>query len=155
MRWTIPALVAAPLVALAISNTDFYFHRYYADPDSLVRENYRTAQGYYEIQTMQSRYQAALGPNYVVRTVGQADPPYDPETTAYLVKGQDWAKIANPETEMPIPRPPGKGLAFIFFPGNEQYQAAVIGLYPGGAEGEVLSQGGRHLFYTYVLAPGR
>jgi hypothetical protein len=46
-----------------------------------------------------------------------------------------------------------KGVAFLFFPGNEQYQKTRRELFPGGENGEVRSQRGKHLFYTYVLTP--
>ncbi len=48
----------------------------------------------------------------------------------------------------------GKGLAFLFFPGNEQYREMVRQRYPGGTEGEVRNPVGRHVFYTYVVEPG-
>jgi hypothetical protein len=46
-----------------------------------------------------------------------------------------------------------KGVAFLFFPGNEQYEQTTRELFPGGKHGEVTSRHGRHLFYTYVLSP--
>jgi hypothetical protein len=46
-----------------------------------------------------------------------------------------------------------KGLAFLFFPGNEQYKQTTHELFPGGKHGEVTSRRGKHLFYTYVLTP--
>jgi len=46
-----------------------------------------------------------------------------------------------------------KGVAFLFFPGNEQYQKTRRELFPGGKDGEVTSRRGKHLFYTYVLTP--
>ena len=42
-------------------------------------------------------------------------------------------------------------VAFLFFSGNEQYQQTTHELFPGGKHGEVTSQRGKHLFYTYVL----
>jgi hypothetical protein len=44
-------------------------------------------------------------------------------------------------------------VAFLFFPGNEQYQQTTRELFPGGKNGEVTSRRGKHFFYTYVLAP--
>jgi hypothetical protein len=46
-----------------------------------------------------------------------------------------------------------KGVVFLFFPGNEQYQQTTYELFPGGKHGEVTSRDGKHLFYTYVLPP--
>jgi hypothetical protein len=54
---------------------------------------------------------------------------------------------------LPVERPPGKGLVFIFMPGGEQHRETVRRSHPGGIEGEVRSRTGRHLFYTYTLAP--
>ena len=148
------ATLALALITLAWLNTDFYFRRYYADPDRLVSENYRRAQGYYEMQTAQSRYQASLGPDYVVRTVGQSTVAYDPTTTSYLVKGQDWGVVANPASELPLANvPPGKGMAFIFYPGSEQYRDVVRSTYPGGEDGEVQTPNNKLLFYTYTVRP--
>jgi len=48
-----------------------------------------------------------------------------------------------------------KGMAFLFFPGNEQHQQTTQELFPGGKYDEVTSRRGKHLFYTYVLAPPR
>jgi len=48
-----------------------------------------------------------------------------------------------------------KGLAFLFFPGNEQYQETTRELFPGGKHGEVTNRRGKHLFYTYVFTPTR
>jgi hypothetical protein len=44
-------------------------------------------------------------------------------------------------------------VAFLFFPGNEQYQQTTRELFSGGKNGEVTSRRGKHFFYTYVLAP--
>jgi hypothetical protein len=44
-------------------------------------------------------------------------------------------------------------MAFLFFPGNEQYQQTTHELFSGGKDGEVTSRRGKHLFYTYVLTP--
>jgi hypothetical protein len=46
-------------------------------------------------------------------------------------------------------------MAFLFFPGNEQYQQTTHELFPGGEDGEVTTRRGKHLFYTYVLPPPR
>jgi hypothetical protein len=46
-----------------------------------------------------------------------------------------------------------KGVAFLFFPGSEQYQKTTHELFPGGKDDEVTSRRGKHLFYTYVLTP--
>jgi hypothetical protein len=48
-----------------------------------------------------------------------------------------------------------KGLAFLFFPGNEQYRELSHDFFPGGTDGEVTTRPGKHLFYTYVLAPAQ
>jgi hypothetical protein len=44
-------------------------------------------------------------------------------------------------------------MAFLFFPGNEQHRELVGKLYPGGVNGEMTTKRGKHLFYTYVVAP--
>jgi hypothetical protein len=134
-------------------NLNFYFHRYYADPESLKSNAYRSAQRNYEVQTAQSRYSASLGPNYKVFTVGQSLWPYDPVTTRYLVREQKWTLLTNPATELASITRDNKGVAFLFFPGNEQYKQTTHELFPGGKHGAITSRRGKHLFYTYVLTP--
>jgi hypothetical protein len=152
-RWILPATIGIALLVLGWCNLNFYFHRYYADPESLKSEAYRSAQRNYEVQTAQSRFSASLGRNYEVFTVGQSPWPYDPVTTQYLVAEQKRTQLTNPATELASITRDNKGMAFLFFPGNEQYQQTAYELFPRGKHGEVRSQRGKHLFYTYVLAP--
>lgn len=153
LRWLLPATIAIGLSFLGWSNLNFYFHRYYADPAILRSKAYRSAQQNYEIQTVQSRYQASLGPGYYVVTVGQKPPPYDPVTTRYLVADQHWTAVTNPPAQLPSITAGNKGLAFFFFPGNEQYRELTRRLYPGGVDGEVATKNGKHVFCTYVVTP--
>jgi Dolichyl-phosphate-mannose-protein mannosyltransferase len=155
LRWILPATVAIALLVLGWCNLNFYFHRYYADPESLKSTAYRSAQRNYEVQTAQSRYAASLGPNYRVFTVGQSSWPYDPETTRFLVREQKWTLLTNPATDLASITRDNKGVAFLFFSGNEQYQQTTRELFPGGKNGEVTSRLGKHLFYTYVLTPSQ
>ena len=122
LRWILPATVGIALLVLGWCNLNFYFHRYYADPESLKSEAYRSAQRNYEVQTAQSRYSASLGRNYEVFTVGQSPWPYDPVTTRYLVREQKWTVLTNPATELASITRDNKGVAFLFFAGNEQYE---------------------------------
>jgi 4-amino-4-deoxy-L-arabinose transferase-like glycosyltransferase len=155
LRWILPATLAIGLLLLGWFNLNFYFDRYYADPGSLRSRAYRSAQQNYEIQTAQSRYQATLGPAYHVFVVGQRSLPYDPTTTRYLVTGQERTTLANPAADLPSVTAGSKGLAFLFFPGNEQYRELAHRLYPGGVDGEVTTKRGQHLFYAYVITPER
>jgi 4-amino-4-deoxy-L-arabinose transferase-like glycosyltransferase len=153
LRWILPATVGIALFALGWCNLNFYFRRYYADPESLKSTAYRSAQRNYEVQTDQSRYSASLGRNYEVFTVGQSPWPYDPVTTRYLVREQKWTLLTNPATELASITRDNKGVAFLFFPGNEQYEQTTQDHFPGGKHSEVTSRHGKHLFYTYVLPP--
>ena len=153
LRWILPVTVAIALLVLGWCNLNFYFRRYYADPESLKSKAYRSAQRNYEVQTAQSRYLASLGRNYEVFTVGRSPWPYDPVTTRYLVTEQKWTQLNNPATELASITRNNKGVAFLFFAGNEQYEQMTHELFPGGKNGEVTSRHGKHLFYTYVLTP--
>jgi hypothetical protein len=153
-RWVTIVVVGVGLVTLAYANINFYFYKYYADPESLRNDRYKAAQRLYEVQTVQSRYMASLGPAYRVVVVGQSPYPYDADTTRYLVAGQEYLTIRDPQEQLPLEPVAGKGLAFLFFPGNEQYQERIRERYPGGRAGEVRNPVGRHLFYTYVVDPG-
>jgi len=155
LRWILPATVGIALLVLGWCNLNFYFHRYYADPESLKSEAYRSGQRNYEVQTAQSRYSASLGRNYEVFTVGRSPWPYDPVTTRYLVGDQKWTLLTNPATELTSITRDTKGMAFLFFPGNEQYQQATYELFPAGKHGDVTTRRGKHLFYTYVLTPSQ
>jgi 4-amino-4-deoxy-L-arabinose transferase-like glycosyltransferase len=148
-EWMTPAVVVLGLVTLAYANIHFYFYKYYADPENLTNQRYRAAQKLYEVQTVQSRYMASLGPEYRVVVVGQSPYPYDPEITRYLVSGQEYITIRDPE--LSLDHVAGKGLAFLFFPGNEQHRELIREHYPGGMEEEVRTPAGRHVFYTYVV----
>jgi len=153
VRWVIPAALTVGLSLLCWANLNFYFHDYYADPASLSSGAYRSAQQNYEIQTAQSRYQASLGPGYRAFTVGKGSPPYDSTTTRYLIADQEWTMLSNPAADLSSITDGNNGLAFLFFPGNEQYRELTHNLYPGGVDNEVTTQRGKHLFYTYVLTP--
>jgi hypothetical protein len=155
LRWAVPATVAVGLVVLGALNITFYFNSYHSDPDSLRNQSYRQAQTYYEMQTAQSRYIASLGTGYRVVMVGPSPAPYDAATTYYLLgTGADVVKVAESESQLATVQAPGKGLAFIFFPGNEQYMTAVHERWPGGTDGQVISPSGRLIFYTYEVPPG-
>jgi hypothetical protein len=68
---------------------------------------------------------------------------------------QTWTQLTNPATELASITRDNKGMAFLFFPGHEQYQQTTHELFPGGKYGEVTVPRGKHLFYTYVVAPSR
>jgi dolichyl-phosphate-mannose-protein mannosyltransferase len=153
LRWILPGTVGIALLVLGWYNLNFYFRRYYADPESLKSEAYRSAQRNYEVQTAQSRYSASLGRNYEVFTVGGSPWPYDPVTTRYLMGEQKWTPLTNPATDLQSLTRDNKGIAFVFFAGNEQYEQMTRELFPGGKHGEVRNLHGKHLFYTYVLTP--
>jgi 4-amino-4-deoxy-L-arabinose transferase-like glycosyltransferase len=150
-RWITIAVVVVGLVTLAYANINFYFYKYYADPESLRNERYKKAQTLYEVQTVQSRYMAALGSAYRVVVVSKSPYPYDTEITRYLVQGQDYIVGYDPQTEPSLAPVAGKGVAFLFFPGSEHFTDTIRERYPGGSAGEVRNPVGRHVFDTYVL----
>ncbi len=157
-RWLKPSLLAAGLIALAWMNVSYYFGSYHADPASLKSIAYSSAQSNYDIQVAQSRYMASLGTRYMVVVVGKSSAPYDADMTKYLLGSSvDLIRVDNPTDKIALPVRPGKatdkGLAFIFFPGNEQYQSPIYSRYPGGSVRSVYSQSGKLAFYTYEIAP--
>jgi hypothetical protein len=135
--------VALGLGLLGWHNIDFYFRQYQATRPE------------FEIRAEQSRWEAALGSNYRVRTVGRSWQDYNADYNRLLIQSQDGAALDDPATELPLAPAYGKGMAFVFFGDEEQYLPAVRALYPGGRGGEVRSHGGIHLFYTYVLTPAQ
>jgi len=140
------------LMTLAYANIHFYFFRYYANPESLRSDRYKAAQRMYEVQTIQSRYMASLGAGYRIIVACKSPYPYDSEITRYLVNGQEYIPNYNPEAGSLTPTP-GKGIAFLFFPGSEQYQEKIRERYPGGKAADVRNPVGRHVFYAYVIEP--
>jgi hypothetical protein len=63
--------------------------------------------------------------------------------------------LTNPAAELLSINAGSKGLAFLFFPGNEQHRQLTHDLYPGGMDGEVTTKPGQHLFYVYMLTPAQ
>ena len=151
-NWITSAVTLLGLMTLAYANIHFYFFRYYANPESLRSDRYKAAQRMYEVQTIQSRYMASLGAGYRIIVAGKSPYPYDPEITRYLVNGQEYIPSYNPEAGSLTPTP-GKGMAFLFFPGSEQYQEKIRERYPGGKAGDICNPVGRHVFYAYVIEP--
>jgi hypothetical protein len=145
------AVIALGLLILAFGNIDFYFRRYYADPASLRSKHYAASQARYEEQSVQSRYMASLGPDYRVIVVGQSSYPYDADTTRYLVQGQRYIIATDPQNLGVSGQPEGKGIAFLFFPANEQYRESIRERFPNGTEADVRNPVGQHLFYAYVV----
>jgi 4-amino-4-deoxy-L-arabinose transferase-like glycosyltransferase len=152
-RWIPAVVVLLGLITLACANIHFYFYKYYADPESLTNRRYRAAQKLYEVQTVQSRYAASLGPGYEVVSAGRSPYPYDADITRYLVSGQQYLTIGDPQELFTFQAADEKGLAFLFFPGNEQYLDKVRERYPGGKAGEVRNPRGQHVFYSYLVKP--
>lgn len=154
LAWVKPAVLASGITILGWINISYYFGSYHADPESLRSEGYRRAQEYYDAQVAQSRYLASLGTQFTAVVVGKSSVPYDPEITRYLLGTTvDLVNVPDPENSLTVPSTPGKGLAFIFFPGNEHHQPLAQARYPGGKEGTVTSQARKLLFYTYTLLP--
>jgi len=155
MRWrSISATVVAMILAiLGYANIRFYFFRYYADPDSLRNGRYKAAQTLYEEQTTQSRYMASLGSAYRVVVVGKSPYPYDAEITRYLVQDQEYILAYDPQTQPALAPVAGRGMAFLFFPGSEQFMDAIRERYSGGTAAEVRNPVGRHVFYAYIVKP--
>jgi 4-amino-4-deoxy-L-arabinose transferase-like glycosyltransferase len=150
-RWIPTAgAIAAALLLLAYANIHFYFFKYHADPETLKTERYKAAQRLYEEQTVQSRYMASLGSGYSVVVVGKSPYPYDADVTRYLVHGQPFIMVYDPQTALPLPSVAG-GLAFLFFPGSEQYLDTIRQRYPNGSAAEVRNPAGRQLFQTYIV----
>jgi hypothetical protein len=85
--------------------------------------------------------------------VGQLAYAYDAEITRYLVPGQEYITIRDPLEQPSLDHVTDKGLAFLFFPGNERYRDLMREHYSRGMEGEVYNRVGRHVFYTYVVKP--
>ena len=141
------------LAILGYANIRFYFFRYYADPDSLRNGRYKAAQTLYEEQTTQSRYMASLGSAYRVVVVGKSPYPYDAEITRYLVQDQEYILAYDPQTQPSLAPVAGRGMAFLFFPGSEQFMDAIRERYSGGTAAEVRNPVGRHVFYAYVVKP--
>ncbi|HEY2142997.1 MAG TPA: hypothetical protein VGH06_01485 [Candidatus Udaeobacter sp.] len=85
--------------------------------------------------------------------VGQLAYAYDAEMTRYLVPGQEYITIRDPLEQFSLDRVTDKGLAFLFFLGNERYRDLIREHCPRGMEGEVHNPVGRHVFYTYLVKP--
>ncbi|PYS67348.1 MAG: hypothetical protein DMF73_19560 [Acidobacteria bacterium] len=69
------------------------------------------------------------------------------------MSGQEYITIRDPLGQLSLDHVTAKGLAFLFFPGSEQYREIIRERYPGGMEEEVRNPVGRHVFYAYVIKP--
>ena len=57
--------------------------------------------------------------------VGQLADAYDAEITRYLVPGQQYITTRDPLKQLSLDRVADKGVAFLFFPGSEQYRDLI------------------------------
>lgn len=151
-QWVGTLVLVLGLLVLGWINLNFYFRQYYANPENLRSSRYRMAQEIYEIQNAQGRFQASLGADCHVFNVGQSSAPYDSTLIRYLIAGQEWTGLTNPAVELPTIHLERQNMAFLFFPGNEQFRELTNQLYPGGVDHEVKSRSGKHLFYAYLLS---
>ncbi|MFL5733537.1 MAG: glycosyltransferase family 39 protein [Chloroflexia bacterium] len=135
------ALLAGALLVDAAANVALYFGRYQTMQAAII-----------EPRTAQSRWEAALGSDYRVYTVGEGAQLYEPLTNSFLVHGQEGAALLYLDKQLPLPEVPGKGLAFVFYSDNDHYRPMIERLYPDGQEGEVRAPSGYHLFNTYRLS---
>src|SRR5438067_597681 len=71
----------------------------------------------------------------------------------YLAPGQEYIAMHDAREQLPVSPAPGKALAFLFFPVNEQYREMIRERYPAGRAGEVRNPLGRLVFYTYLVPP--
>ena len=155
LDWVKPVGLSLGLALLAWLNVSYYFWSYHADPDTLRTKAYRAAQSSYDTQIAMSRYAASLGTGYTVVIIGNATAPYDAELTRYLLGSYvPVVNVPDPWTSAPpISGLPEMGVTFIFFPGNEQYQATIHARYPGGRDGIVAGESGKLAFYSYTVSP--
>lgn len=65
--------------------------------------------------------------------------------------GQEYVTIRDLLEHPSLDHVIDRGLAFLFFAGNEQYLDVVRERYPGGKAGEVRSPRGQHVFYSYLV----
>jgi hypothetical protein len=154
LGWIKPVGLSLGLALLAWLNVSYYFGSYHADPDMLRTKGYRTAQSYIDTEVAMSRYVASLGTGYTMVIVGKATAPYDRELTRYLL-GSYVPMVNVPDfgTSAAFSGLPETGLTFIFFPGNEQYQATIHTRYPGGRDGIFAGDSGKLAFFTYTVPP--
>ncbi|MEO5952286.1 MAG: hypothetical protein ABIQ44_07465, partial [Chloroflexia bacterium] len=140
------------LLIMGILDWNFYFQQYYADT-RVLNARLQRPQMDNEVQTAQSRWQAALGPHYQVYIAGHTLQYYGDTTTSYLVSAPPVVRIQNLPADLPARAPPGQGMAFVFYADTIQYRDLIAQNYPGGMSGESYSPYGRPLFYSYVLPP--
>jgi len=147
--WLKPTLLGVGLAALGLMNVTYYFGNYQANAASLRSESYRRAQTSYDQQVALSRFVASLGVSYEVVIVGPMPIPYDADLTRYLL-GADVAvmNLSVPENIAALGE--GKHVAFVFFPGNQQYLPGIRSRHPAGEEGQVNGPTAQPIFYTYV-----
>nr|AIA15837.1 Dolichyl-phosphate-mannose-protein mannosyltransferase [uncultured bacterium] len=140
LRPLVPITLALGLCVLGGLNLYYFFQQYKARPQE-------------EARSAQDRAQAALGTDYRVFDVGPSSQGWDVVSMQYFIQGQEGQNLNTPETQIPVPGEPGKGLAFFFYWDNEVNRPIVVRAYPGGQTGEIKAQDGAHLFATYIITP--
>jgi len=152
LDWVKPVGLCFVLALLGWFNVSYYFGSYHADPDLLRSKSYKAAQNFYEPRVAISRYIESLGAGFAVAIIGNAPATHDSELTRYLVGySVSVANIPGPLPDGLIPDLPTTKVAFIFFPGNEPYQATIRTRYPGGRDGIFTGESGKLAFSTYAV----
>lgn len=154
LGWVRPVGLSASLALLAWLNLSYYFGSYRAAPETLRSPGYQAAQRSYDAEVALSREVASVGTDQVVVIVGKAAAPYNRELTRFLGGTYTPAVyMLDPSNGASIPSGSENGLTFIFFPGNEQYQATIHAHYPGGMDRVVTGESGKLACLTYTVPP--
>ncbi len=139
-RWVLGStMVAVGLVLLAGTDAYAYLVTYPArvPPDK-------------SLEAVQGRYLASVGPNTIVRIVGNSWQTAYPDTVAMMAPTVPIANFFNPSRGLPLVGDPDHNLSFMFY--NERdYLSVFQEYYPGGTVKELRTPDGNDIATAYEV----
>ena len=121
--------VAGGMALIAVGNAHYYLGIY----PTTVPPSYEAAQG---------RFLATLGPDDIVRFVGNSWQPFYTEIGEMMAPNVPAADLLNPSLELPLGADAGKTLIFIFNDDVVQYLPLIQYYHPGGEVKQIETPGG-------------
>jgi 4-amino-4-deoxy-L-arabinose transferase-like glycosyltransferase len=138
-RAAVAALVAAAALALSVRELVFYFGEY-AKLDAWAHTR---LEGGAVAKEGRDAWVVSLGPHFHMVNSGWV---------YHLAPDSFRAGILSPGFYLPLTLPANRDLAFLFYPGQEEYRHLVEAIYPGGSLHRVPPPPGQWIFDVYRVS---